>query len=80
MAFFTSNPFAINAHTYLNGDVNSDGKVKEDDVQNIVNHILGYPDPTDFSEYAADADHNGTINIEDIAHTIRNIFDQQEEQ
>ena len=60
----------INIREILDGDVNSDGKVNEADVNAIVSHIMGNT-PEGFSIEKADLTGDGNINVTDITILIK---------
>ena len=68
-------PYAeINKITIISGkgDVNCDNFIDKNDVNAIVNHLLGYT-PDNFNEGAADVNGDGNVNISDIVALINLI-------
>ena len=51
---------------FIVGDVNGDGIVDVEDVNEAINHILKLPTSPNFNFDAADVDNNGVIDVEDV--------------
>lgn len=60
--------------TFENGDANFDGRVNIQDLQSVINYMVGDPN-TIFCKNAGDAYHDGTINVQDIVCLVNTLLE-----
>lgn len=60
--------------TFESGDANFDGRINIQDLQSVINYMVGDPN-TIFCKNAGDAYHDGTINVQDIVCLVNTLLD-----